>query len=452
MAGPERKRQAGGDAKSGSSEPDEAPPRDKFRRVTVSGTRISTIFRYFADHYRLTGPYGEQAQYPTVASRGGGSGRFRSDQPVLFRSAVQRTDAAPRRCSAVQGLVGGYHAAPREIRRGPAVGRQHVRGYAGLLDQRAVQGDRHQDAVESLLLSRPARRADLHRHGGFLFHAAVHAVQPVDRDRSVAGLRLFDLFLHYHRGGACDQDDGAGFRSDAVRGSVVRVPAQHVGRRGADGRLRVDRDRREPSADHLLFPVHTGRVLDQRARVGRACESAAPVRQDDRTAGPGRRIGCRQQCRHALLHQFPFGRDDARRQRAARSPYGREAAGARHRVCDGLELRARRDVQSAYSQSVRRLVRGRIFRGRSGGRRARQVQCAASSSASARLLGPPARNVRSGLCGRCGVAARRAGTVRAARSVEMVGGRGRAARRAAVVGQPFHGADRAVLPSFPDVQ
>lgn len=69
-----------------------------------------------------------------------------------------------------------------------------------------------------------------------------------------------------------------------------------------------------------------------------------------------------------------------------------------------------------------------------GGRRARQVQCAASSSASARLLGPPARNVRSGLCGRCGAVARRAGTVRAARSVEMVGGRGRAARRAVVVG------------------
>ena len=79
-------------SESGISEPGKAPPRDKFRRVTVSGTRISTIFRYFADHYRLTGPYGEQAQYPTVASRGGGFGRFRSDQPVLFRSAVQRTD------------------------------------------------------------------------------------------------------------------------------------------------------------------------------------------------------------------------------------------------------------------------------------------------------------------------------------------------------------------------
>lgn len=52
-------------SESGISEPGEAPPRDKFRRVTVSGTRISTIFRYFADHYRLTGPYGEQAQYPT---------------------------------------------------------------------------------------------------------------------------------------------------------------------------------------------------------------------------------------------------------------------------------------------------------------------------------------------------------------------------------------------------
>lgn len=128
-----------------------------------------------------------------------------------------------------------------------------------------------------------------------------------------------------------------------------------------------------------------------------ACESCAPVCQDDRTAGPGRRIGCRQQCRHALLHQFPFGRDDARRQRAARGPYGREAAGARHRVCDGLELRARRDVQSAYSQSVRRLVRGRIFRGRSGGRRARQVQCAASSSAICPVIGAPSpeRPVRS---------------------------------------------------------
>lgn len=82
-----------------------------------------------------------------------------------------------------------------------------------------------------------------------------------------------------------------------------------------------------PSADHLLFPLHTGCVLDQRARVGRACESAAPVRQDDRTAGPGRRIGCRQQCRHALLHQFPFGRDDARRQRAARGRTGEKQQG-----------------------------------------------------------------------------------------------------------------------------
>ena len=102
------------------------------------------------------------------------------------------------------------------------------------------------------------------RHGLDVAHAADHRGQPVGGHRRGAGLRAFDLFPADHRRGARHEDVGAGLRPADDGRRVDDAPGQRLVRRGAHSARGVARNRRQPPADHLLFPRGDGRILDQR--------------------------------------------------------------------------------------------------------------------------------------------------------------------------------------------
>ena len=151
--------------------------------------------------------------------------------------------------------------------RRPAVDRRHVRRHAGLPDKRRLPGPARKTH------RRPDRQGDRHprrihllRHDGHVVHAAHGGVNPwVGTVPALAyGLSTYFLLIigagHVTKMWAlvyAPADDGR---------RMGRPARQRLVRRGRHGPRRIARNRRQPSADHLLFPRGDGRILGERGR------------------------------------------------------------------------------------------------------------------------------------------------------------------------------------------
>ena len=245
---------------------------------------VKTRWNGFFEHYKIK----------TAAGPGGLRTLFRGERR-LFRPAVPGRSAAPARRHPIRRHGQGYQRHARRDGRRPAVDGRHVRRHAGLPDQRGLSGpageaDRRTGGEDH----RHARRIPVFRHGLDVAHAADRRNQPVGGHRRGAGLRAFDLLPADHRRGARHENVGAGLRS-ADDGRRVDDPAgQRLVRRGAHGACGVARNRRQPPADHLLFPRGDGRILDQRRNPffqGGTPARFFPAHRGARRGGhPGRRI------------------------------------------------------------------------------------------------------------------------------------------------------------------
>ena len=350
----------------------------------------------------------ENDHTPAAAGRGGPRALLRGERS-LFRPAVPRRGAAPARRHAVRRHGQGYQRHARIHGRRSPVDGPHVRRHARLPDQRGLPGAARQEHPRPGRQDhRHPRRLPLFRHDGHVAHAADLRRQSVGGRRRVAGLRTFDLFPAHHRRRPHHQDVGAGLRP-ADDGRRVDDPAgQHVGRKRAHGAHGVARNRRQPPADHLLFPAGDGRLLDQRRRHGLPGEAfpefRAPHRRARRRGPAGRRL----ELLAPLVHGQTLQGDHARRLRAGfdrRNVQKRTGPRLRH----GVELRPHGESQPAGS----RLHGPRIGHGlrprRRSGRRAQRLRTAGRRAAAARLLGNAALYRRSDLPRRRGDLPRRTG-------------------------------------------
>ena len=359
---------------------------------------VKTRWNGFFEHYKIK----------TAAGPGGLRTLFRGERR-LFRPAVPGRSAAPARRHPIRRHGQGYQRHARRDGRRPAVDGRHVRRHAGLPDQRGLSGpageaDRRTGGEDH----RHARRIPVFRHGLDVAHAADRRDQPVGGHRRGAGLRAFDLLPADHRRGARHENVGAGLRS-ADDGRRVDDPAgQRLVRRGAHGACGVARNRRQPPADHLLFPRSDGRILDQRRNPffqGGTPARFFPAHRGARRGGhPGRRI----EFLAPVVHGPPLEGDHPRRIGACRDGRNLEKR-PRARLCDGVELRQGRDPQPARTRLHGPRIGHDLPGRRTDGGRAERLRSARRGAAALGLLGHAALHGRPDLSGRRGGVPRRAG-------------------------------------------
>ena len=263
-------------------------------------------------------------------------------------------------------------------------------------------------------------------------------------NRAVAGLRPFDLFPAHHRGGAPDQDVGAGLcaADDGRHLDDAARRASGVGR-SAHGALRFARNRRQPSADHLLFPAGGRLILAQRRHRRLAGETLETLRQTYGGAGGRRAAGARFELRTAVVH------------RPAREGYHAQRFGTGGRrcrerragsgLCDGVELRPCRELEPADSRFHGQRLGPRLLGGRPRRRGADALRHGAGGAAASRLLGRTALHRRAHLSGRRGALPGVAGGAARRRPRPLVDRGGEPRHAAAGVGASLHGIDRTGL-------
>ena len=296
--------------------------------------------------------------------------------------------------------------------------RRHVRRHARLPDQRGLPGtggqayrraggqtDRHPGRIPLLL------------DGRHVVHAAHLRHQPLDRHRRRTGLRTLDLLPADHRRGPHHQDVGAGLRP-ADDGRRMDDPArQPLVRRRTDGAGHLARNRRQPSADYLLFPRGDGRAVDQRGDFRPARKADARLRPAYRGTGRSGHSGRRIELRAAVVHGPAHEGDHPRRLGAGRNglPVGECPGRARPRLRHGVELRPHGDLQPAHPRLHGAPVGHDLPGRRRDGCRAERLRVARSSTTTPDLLGHAALHGRPDLSGRRGDLPRRAGAHPAAR-------------------------------------
>ena len=274
---------------------------------------------------------------------------------------------------------------------------RHVRRDAGLPDKRRLPGPARE-------AHRRTSREDHGHPGGVpllldgldVADADDLRRQSLGGNRRGAGLRAVDLLPADYRCGAYHEDVGAGLRPADDGGCVDDAEGQHLVRCGAHGAHGVARNRRQPSADHLLFPRSDGRLLDQRRH--RLLQGGTPAQFFPAHGGAGRggHIGRRVELLAPVVHGQTFERDHPRRLGARRD--GRNLAKRpRARLCHGVELRQGRDLQPADPRLHGPRVGHDIPGGRRDGRRAERLRTARRGAATARLLGHAALHGRSHL-------------------------------------------------------
>ena len=361
----------------------------------------------------------ENDHTPAAAGSGGPRALLRGERSLL-RPAVPRRGAAPARRRAVRRHGQGYQRHARSHGRRSPVDGPHVRRHARLPDQRGLPGAARQEHPRPGRQDhRHPRRLPLFRHDGHVAHAADLRRQSVGGRRRVAGLRPFDLFPAHHRRRPHHQDVGAGLRP-ADDGRRVDDPAgQHVGRRRAHGAHGVARNRRQPPADHLLFPPGHVRLLDQRG--DRGLQGETPRGLLETHGGTRRRRHTRRRVEFLapVVHRQPLQRDHARRLRTGldlRDFAGRADARLRH----GLELRPHGEPEPADPRLHGARIGHDLLARRRGGGRAERIRAARRRTTVAGLLGQPALHRRPDLPGRRDHFPRSAGHRPGTRTQQMV--------------------------------
>ena len=350
----------------------------------------------------------------------GGARRLLRGERGLFRPAIPRRSTAPARRGAVRRHGKGHQRHARGHGRRPPVDGRHVRRHARLFDQRGLpRADRQAHRGAGRETHRHARGLSLLRHDGHVADAARLRHRPLGRHRPGAGLRALDLFPTDHRRRAHHQDVGAGL-CPADDGRCVDDPAgKHVGGRCAHGAHGVARNRRQPPADHLLFPPGHVRLLDQRG--DRGLQGETPRGLLETHGGTRRRRHTRRRVEFLapVVHRQPLEGNHARRLRAGLDLRDfAERAGARLR--HGLELRTHGEPEPADPRLHGARIGHDLLARRRGGGRTERIRAARRRTAVAGLLGQPALHRRPDLPGRRGHFPRSAGHRPGTRTQQMV--------------------------------
>ena len=174
---------------------------------------------------------------------------------------------------------------------------------------------------------------------------------------------------------------------------------QHVARRSAHGPFRLARNRRQPSADHLLFPAGHGRAVDQRRNRRLPKKAPAFVRPPHGGTAGRRHSGRRLELRASVVHDAPLEADHPRRF-GTRRRRGNLPGRVGTRLRYGLELRTRRKLEPVDSRLHGRRFGSGVHTRRQGSRGLETVRAGGYRGATARLLGAAALHCRTDLPGR----------------------------------------------------
>ena len=170
--------------------------------------------------------------------------------------------------------------------------------------------------------------------------------ESLGRHHSVAHVRPFDLLFPHHRCGSRDQNVGTGICPPDDGRRMAYAAEQHVARRSAHGPFRLARNRRQPSADHLLFPAGHGRAVDQRRNCRLPKKAPAFVRPPYGGTARRRHSGRRLELRASVVHDAPLEADHPRRF-GTRRRRGNLPGRVGTRLRYGVELRTRRELEPA---------------------------------------------------------------------------------------------------------
>ena len=213
--------------------------------------------------------------------------------------------------------------------------------------------------------------------------------------------------------------------------------------RSVHGALRFARNRRQPSADHLLFPAGGRLVLAQRRHRRLAGETLETLRQTYGGAGGRRAAGARFELRTAVVHRP--AREGYHAQRFGTGGRGCRERRAGSGLCDGVELRPCRELEPADPRFHGQRLGPRLLGGRPRRRGVDALRHGAGGAAASRLLGRTALHRRAHLSGRRGALPGVAGGAARRRPRPLVDRGGEPRHAAAGVGASLHGIDRTGL-------